>query len=178
MNTRRIAFTLGVAGGGLVAAAFLQAAVATADDAFGFVPDPGYAPRVEYTDGLPPLYQNVLGYDEFNWVDLTKGTTAAPDVVGTFNADTSDVTTAFGITNEELLVDSADLSGVHPAVGSVFDITNFGGGFENVYTDLVGAGPSGANLITDVLETPLGFDVTIPTTFDAAADVVAGSIFP
>ncbi len=75
------------------------------------------------------------------------------------------------------LVDSAYQTGTVPAAGSVFDITNFGSGFENVYTDLVGAGTGGANLITDLFDTPFG-DFAIPTTFDAAADIAANSIFP
>lgn len=195
MNTRRITLTVAAAGGGLLAAAFLQTAVALADDdynalismapppaagdtyTFASVPVTDYQPHVEYTDGIAPAYQNVLGYDEFNWIDESQSSSGSPDIVGTFNADTSDITTAFGVSNEELLVDQSDLSGIHPAIGSVFDITNFGGGFENFYSDLVGAGTNGANLISDMFDTPFG-DFAIPVTYDAAADVIAGSYFP
>jgi hypothetical protein len=177
MNTRRITFTLGAAGGGLLAAAFLPMAVAFADvDAY--LPDPRYTPNAEYTDGMPPVYQDVLGYDRFDWVDETQSTTGNPDVLGTFNADTSEVSTAFGWTNQELLVDDGGLSGDHPEVGSVFDVTTFGSGFENVYSDLVGAGANGANLITDSFDTPFG-DFAIPTAFDASALALSlGDYFP
>ena len=110
----------------------------------------------EYTLGIPPTYPEIIGYDRFNGVDETDSTSTNSDVVGTFNADTYDTSTAWGWTNEELLVDQGYASGTTPAVGSVFDVTNFGGGFENIYSDLVGAGSSGANVITDVLDTPLG----------------------
>jgi hypothetical protein len=175
MNPRRIALTLGATGGGLLAAAFLPMAAAFADD-YDYIQDPNYTPVAEYTDGTPPLDQHVLGYDKFDWVDETQSTAGNPDVVGTFNADTNQLTTAMGFSNEELLVDSAGLSGTHPEVGSVFDVANFGGGFENIYSDLVGAGTGGANLITDVFDTPFG-DFTIPTMFDAAA-LALGDYFP
>jgi hypothetical protein len=176
MNTRRrITFALGAAGSGLLAAAFLPIAVAFADD-FDYAQDPSYTPVTEYTAGIPPAYQEVLGYDRFEWVDTTDSTSTTPDDVGTFNADTNYISTSWGWTNSELLVDQGGLSGTHPEVGSVFDTLNFGGGFENVYTDLVGAGTNGANLITDVFDTPFG-DFAIPTTFDAAA-LALGSYFP
>ena len=50
----------------------------------------------------------------------------------------------------------------------MFDTFNLGNGFENVYTDLVGEGTGGANLITDTFDTPFG-DFNIPTDFDLAA---------
>jgi hypothetical protein len=177
MNTRRITLALGAAGGGLLAAAFLPMAVAFADN-FDYTQETGYTPTTEYTAGDPPLYQSVLGYDRFDWVDETHSTTNNPDVVGTFNADTYYTSTSWGWSNSELLVDDAQggPTGTAPEVGSVIDTTNFGSGFENVYTDLVGAGTNGANLITDVFDTPFG-DFTIPTTFDAAA-LALGSYFP
>jgi hypothetical protein len=109
---------------------------------------------------------------------LSLGSTGNPDVLGTSNADTSEVSTALGWTNEELLVDEGGLSGTHPEVGSVFDVTNFGGGFENLYSDLVGAGANGANLITDTFDTPFG-DFAIPTAFAASALALSlGGYFP
>jgi hypothetical protein len=175
MRSRPLTHTLGAVGGGLLAAAFLPMAAAFADD-YNYLPDPSYTPVAEYTDGFPPFDQDVLGYDRFDWVDETQSTTGNPDVVGTFNADTSQLSTALGFSNEELLVDDAGLSGTYPETGSVFDVANFGSGFENIYSDLVGAGTNGTNLITDVFDTPFG-DFDIPTTFDAAA-LVAGDYFP
>lgn len=81
---------------------------------------------------------------------LSLGSTGNPDVLGTLNADTSEVSTALGWTNEELLVDDGGLSGTHPEVGSVFDVTN----------------------------TPFG-DFAIPTAFDASALALSlGDYFP
>ena len=55
-----------------------------------------------------------------------------------------------------------------PEVGSVFEVDNYGHGYELVYSDLVGAGTGGQNLYTDTLVTPFG-DYTIPTSYDAAS---------
>ena len=131
----------------------------------------------EYILGIPPAYQEIVGYDRFNWVDETDSTSTNSDVVGTFNADTYDISTAWGWTNEELLVDQGYASGTTPEVGSVFDVTNFGGGFENIYSDLVGAGSQWGKRDQRMCSTPLGFDITIPTTFDAAA-LALGTYLP
>jgi hypothetical protein len=53
------------------------------------------------------------------------------------------VTDLLGSTNTELVVQSVSPNGDLPdsdlpAVGSVYDAWNFGGGFENVYTDIPG----------------------------------------
>lgn len=177
MKICRITLSLGAAGGGLLAAAFLPMAVAFADE-FDYTQVTSYTPVTEYTAGIPPLYQSVIGYDRFDWVDQTQSTPGSPDVVGAFNADTYNTSTSWGWTNSELLVDGAQggPTGAAPEIGSVIDTTNFGGGFENIYTDLVGAGAGGANLITDVFNTPFG-DFAIPTTFDAAA-LALGTYFP
>jgi hypothetical protein len=174
MKSRRITLALGAAGGGLLAAAFLPMAVALADD-LDYTQYAGYTPVTEYTAGIPPYYQEVLGYDRFDWVDETQSNSTTTDVLGTFNADTNDISTPWGWTNTELLVDQGGLSGTHPEVGSVFDTLNFGSGFENVYTDLVGAGANGANLVTDVFDTPFG-DFTVPITFDAASLALGTSL--
>ncbi|HEY0808277.1 MAG TPA: hypothetical protein VGD84_24630 [Pseudonocardiaceae bacterium] len=63
--------------------------------------------------------------------------------------------------------------------GSVFDFTNFGGGFSNEYADIVGTGGF-PNTINDILTTPFG-DINIPTTFDAAEvlfSTPAGFVIP
>lgn len=83
-----------------------------------------------------------------------------------------------------------------PAIGTTYDVTNFGSGYENVYTDVPGA--TGAGTVTDTLVTPFGdynlsslvsaFDLTsldpgaafglaATTAGSAAADAV-GSIDP
>lgn len=60
-----------------------------------------------------------------------------------------------------------------PADGTVYDVFNFGGGFENVYEGT----PSGT--VTDTLWTPLGplFEFTLPS-LDAAIDLTPADIVP
>jgi hypothetical protein len=63
-------------------------------------------------------------------------------------------------------------------VGSVYDSFNFGGGFENVYTDIPGAA-GGADTVTDTLVTPFG-NVNLDSLFgsiDAAAPLNPGAAF-
>ena len=70
------------------------------------------------------------------------------------------VTDLLGLTNTEFSVETATAaSGADPAdlptAGSVYDVFNFGGGFENVYTDIAGATAS-ADTVTDTFVTPFG----------------------
>jgi hypothetical protein len=178
--------TLGLSaiGGGLLAAAFLPLAIANADttdlvgtgpttDVFGFEADHG--PETVLTiSGLPPLYQQVEGYQTFDYV------TPKGDEVGSFNADVSTLTTP-GFENTEYLVTGDADTGVanpdltmaptdsFPTEGSVYDVANFGNGFENVYSDvaaeplrtlatdsLSGVSPAETGTITDTLVTPFG----------------------
>jgi hypothetical protein len=188
MKTRRMTLGLSAIGGGLLAAAFLPLAIANADttdlvgtgpttDVFGFEADHG--PETVLTiSGLPPLYQQVEGYQTFDYV------TPNGDEVGSFNADVSTLTTP-GFENTEYLVTGdapdetkvADLVSVgnptdsFPTEGSVYDVANFGNGFENVYSDVVeeparmanvtadslsGVSPAETGTITDTLVTPFG----------------------
>jgi hypothetical protein len=69
-------------------------------------------------------------------------------------------------------VSTADL----PADGTVYSLTNLGGGFENVYAATPNADGTAAASITDTVQTPFGnFD--IPTTYDAVANLDPGSAF-
>ena len=194
MNTRRITLALGAAAGGLLAAAYLPMAVANADsgaaavditsdaairgpapDVFGFQPD---SPETVLTvSGLPPLDQQVEGYQTFEYF------TPTGDDVGSFNADVSTLTTPWGFDNTEYLV-TGDVSDATKAVesvgfptdglpttGSVYDIANFGDGFSNDYSDVValparmadgttdalsGVGTAATGTITDTFVTPFG----------------------
>jgi hypothetical protein len=201
MNIRRITLALGAAAGGLLAAAFLPLAVANADsggaavdaasdamlratpDVFGFSPDS--SETVLTVSGLPPLYQQVEGYNTFDYY-----TTGDTSPVGSFNADVSTLTTP-GFENTEYLVtgdqtyygiepsvtDAGNLptdAGNLPTTGSVYDIANFGDGFSNDYSDvapqqayqlgadsLMGTGTTATGTITDTFVTPFGsFDLT------------------
>ena len=184
MKTRRITLGLSAVGGGLLAAAFLPLAVANADttditgptpitDVFGFSPD---SPETVLTvSGLPPLYQQVEGYQTFDYV-----TPSGDDE--TLNADVSTLTTP-GFENTEYLVtgDAGEASKAlesaafptdgFPTEGSVYDIANFGDGFSNDYSDVVeaptraadgttdlltGTGTAATGTITDTFVTPFG----------------------
>jgi hypothetical protein len=196
MNTRRITLALGAAAGGLLAAAFLPMAIANADsgggavvdvtsdamrgpipDVFGFSPD---SPETVLTvSGLPPLFQQVEGYQTFDYF------TPTGDDLGSFNADVSTLTTP-GFENTEYLVtgDAGEASKAlesaafptdgFPTEGSVYDIANFGDGFSNDYSDVLpeparqfatdalsGTGTAETGTITDTFVTPFGsFDLT------------------
>ncbi|MGB7110840.1 MAG: hypothetical protein WBD77_09915, partial [Mycobacterium sp.] len=144
MKTRRITLALGAAAGGLLAAAFLPLAVANADsgdvidvtsdamratppDVFGFEADDG--PETVLTvSGLPPFYQQVEGYQTFDYVPTGD----------TINADVSKLSLPDGFTNTEYLItgqasetskaleSTAFPTESFPTDGSVYDIANFG----------------------------------------------------
>ena len=63
-------------------------------------------------------------------------------------------------------------------MGSLYDSFNFGGGVENVYTDIPGTG-GGADTVTDTLVTPFG-NINLDSlfgSFDAAAPMQPGDAF-
>jgi hypothetical protein len=89
--------------------------------------------------------------------------------LGTISTN-EDVANLFGVHNTEFTVTGVDPASGEtasdlPPVGSVYDVANFGNGFENVYVDIPGSGSSGDH-ITDTLVTPFG-NFNIPTDFDA-----------
>ncbi|WP_428342896.1 hypothetical protein [Mycobacterium sp.] len=102
--------------------------------------------------GDPATGGNDLATQSF---DVYSGTGSSAAEIGTINTGV-DVTNLFGLTNTQLIVtgvtpDGADTTGL-PAVGSIYDATNLGNGYENVYTAVPGAdGP-----VTDTLVTPYG----------------------
>ena len=184
MNTRRITLALGAAAGGLLAAAYLPMAIANADgavadvtsdiigrgpapDVFGFSPDS--SETVLTVSGLPPLYQQVEGYNTFEYYTTPTGDTSPVDV-GSFNADVSTLTTP-GFENTEYLVAGDQTSnmtdaGNLPTTGSVYDIANFGDGFSNDYSDVAAAPAQFANATTDALSgTGTAATGTITDTF-------------
>ena len=88
--------------------------------------------------------------------NLYDGTTEVGSIEGN-----EGVTDLLGLTNTEFSVESVTAaagesgSSALPTVGSVYDVFNLGGGFENVYTDIAGATAS-ADTITDTFVTPFG----------------------
>jgi hypothetical protein len=166
---RRITVTMSAAAGAL-AVAFLPVAVAFADDTFTLVPD---GPEViTSASGYPPFYQDTVGTAAF---DADQGNPIT--TLGLFDAEVNTVTTSWGYENQEIVVTGGQLGGLTVPSGSLFDFTNFGGGFGNEYSDIVGT-MGAPNTITDMLITPFG-DFNIPTTFDAVALLeMPGAIIP
>lgn len=125
----------------------------------------------------PPLFQVAEGDQSF---DVTSGGGTDATDLGNVTAS-ENVTNLFGgIHNTEFTITDLDpASGATasdlPAVGTVYDVMNFGNGFENIYTDIPGA-DGAANSITDTLVTPFG-DFNIPTDFDAAGLLDPGDAF-
>lgn len=169
MNARRITLTLGAAAGGLLAAAFMSTAVASAvgpadgDDVsiFNDLPSPSdNLPIIQATNGAPPYFQDVTGYQEFQVDDTTVGTSTTPVPVGDAYYTYSDWTTG-SLNNQQWVFaefsPNAAGEGITfanlPDVGSVYDTMTFGSsGLENVYDDVLsGSGSSETGTVTDLL---------------------------
>ena len=124
-------------------------------------------------NGVPPLNSSVEMYQEFA-VDNASGNT-----IGNFDADVTTTTGLLASSTESVLV-TADsgtagtAAGDLPPVGSVFEVDNFGFGYETVYSDLVST--TGANVISETLVTPMG-DFAINPTMDLAANAADGTFF-
>jgi hypothetical protein len=180
MNTRRIVTTVGIAAGGALAATFLSTAVAAAGpgDDPDFVADPfGLTPTgnadLDAFAGVPPFFETGSGTQTFDFssddiapflqdiLNLPTGDDAitADDV--TLNVTDSE--NIFGQTSQGItLPEDVTLGDTTLDQNSVFDVENFGGGFGNVYADVLGVG-TGDNpqTVVDYLVTPFGnFDVS------------------
>jgi hypothetical protein len=161
-------------------------------DAFsigGFTFDPGADgfTTIPVLTASPPLLDiagGTLQGSFFNTqtLDVYTGTGSAATEVGSISAG-ENVTDLLGSINTELVVQSTTPSGDGtaadlPTVGSVYDAWNFGGGYENVYTDIPGT--AGApDTVTDELVTPFG-NVNLDSLFgnvDAAAPLNPGDAF-
>jgi hypothetical protein len=72
-----------------------------------------------------------------------------------FYAVVNDTTYSFGSTDQYINVYFSD-ENLPPADGSIVNVLNYGGGFENAYSDIVGSAPA------DEIITPFG-DLAVPT---------------
>lgn len=123
--------------------------------------DPSSALAYTGVNGLPPVDAAVQGTQTFDY-------TNADGATGSFGADVTNTLDEFGNSTETVLVTSG--SDPDAPIGSVFETVTFGDtGIENFYSDIPSA--SGGDMISDILQTPLG-DLTVPITSDAIADVV------
>jgi hypothetical protein len=189
MKNRRIPLTAAVAGGGLLAAAFLQAAEAAADisgNAFtidGTTLDPlgggyndiiplfGDAPLLQLGGGNLVLAGSLLG----NFANPQDFEAYSSDGTLLGQVDTNPTASnILGIDSAQFTVTSTDpVTGVSadqlPTDGTVYSITNFGSGYENVY-EAVPTGGVGPADIQDTLVTPLG-NVPLSTAFDATKEL-------
>jgi hypothetical protein len=178
---RRILLSLGAATGGLLAATLLPVAVAFADSGSAAA---DVAPSATGSDAFTlggytfdPIDLNSSFDFQQGYVPVTPDFTAAPFLDGgstpqLFEAYNSsgnelgvvstneDVANVYGMTNTEITVVGDDPVGSSstslPATGTVYDVYNFGNGYENVYTDIPSASGSGAGTATDNLVTPFG----------------------
>lgn len=164
MHNRRLVLAVAAAGGSVLTAALVQSAVAFADD-YSITPNPTATQTYTGIGGRPPADQAVTGLQLYHVDDLTTGDTGSFDGVSLNDVDAS------GADNQGI-VDVSPASGAAPPQGSFFDTANYGHGFENVYSDLVGTGSGGTNTIADTVVTPFG-NIEIPTPFDATAALQA-----
>jgi hypothetical protein len=152
-NTQcRVTLTLGAVAGGLLAAAFLPMAVASADE-YDLIPNiTTFEPS--QVEGYPPLINEATGFERWNLFDLTTNSLSQTDVLG--GTDTQ--TTIGSFTNDDYLIHTGQLIMGSPnnfevPAGTEIDLANFGFGFENEWMDI----PSGPGAgISDLLITPFG----------------------
>jgi hypothetical protein len=155
MSRRRITLTL--AAGGLLAAGFLPMAVAFADDD-GLLFEPANGSYyVDTTGAAPPTVIDggpisIAAGDEYWNAVVGYGSTnpiAYPDALVGYEVDT----TIGSITNDDFIVRS-DLPIVPIPAGTLIDVTDFGGGYENELIDVPGTGLGSG--VSDLLVTPFG----------------------
>jgi hypothetical protein len=136
---------------------------------FGFEHDASEPTTVTGVSGLT----GVAGFlPSFDSVHLNEFFDTAPTgtlSAGSFQADSNVITTTMGLANSEILVTSSEEGTSAPPVGSVYDVINIGGGFENFYSDIAPTTPGGADTLSDTLVTPFG-DIPLMTDFHSFLD--------
>ena len=200
MNSRRITLTLGAAGGGVLAAAFLSTAIAFADTTpdlsggggghggGGFAPSPvgpspspidvfnfeptGSETDVSTTDLPLGLGDISTGTQEF---DVINTSLTGDPTAGTFDASVTD-TDILGVTNvEDVVTSDLTASTGDPTVGSVYDTLTFdNSGYSIVLTDIPSTTAGGAPDITGAVDTPHG-DYTLPPVVDTLLLDIVGA---
>ena len=84
-------------------------------------------------------------------------------------------TTQFNVVSEDAASGlTASQAAELPAVGTIYSVTDFGSGFENIYEAIPNADDTAASSIIDTFATPFG-DFQLPTMFDAIAPLDPGA---
>jgi hypothetical protein len=130
---------------------------------FGFEHDASQPTTVTGISGILPRNDSVH-LNEFFDTDATHTLSA-----GSFQADSNVITTGMGLSNAVILVTNSEVDTSAPPVGSVYDVINLGGGFENFYSDIAPTTPGGADTLSDTLVTPFG-DIPLMTEFHSFVD--------
>ncbi|BBX21075.1 hypothetical protein MTER_04860 [Mycolicibacter terrae] len=153
-----------------------------ADGTEGFKDAPallGIAPLLSLASGQIQKYDTIplnLNIQDF---DVYSGSGSSTTDLGTISTATG-VTNLLGFTNTEFTIqtvtaaDGVDAS-MLPAVGTVYDVFNLGGGWENIYI----ATPGDDGTVIDMLVTPFG-NVDLSSLFgdiNAANPLDAGAAF-
>lgn len=153
----------------------------------------GAPPLLNLGGGTPTIFgiTLTLSQQDFNVYD---GSGSGATEIGSITTN-DEVTNLLGFTNTEFtvtgtgapleiptdasaLADASAADGTLPTVGTVYDVLNFGGGFENIYTAIPGVDGAAAQ-ISDVLATPFG-NVDLSDLFggiDATALLNPGDAF-
>jgi hypothetical protein len=141
----------------------------------------GAPPLLDLGGGTPTIFGITLTLSEQNF-NVYDGP-AATDQIGSITTN-DQVTNLLGFTNTEFTVTGGTLAADAPAGaaiptdGSVYDVLNLGGGFENIYTAIPGVDGAAAQ-ISDILATPFG-NVDLSDLFggiDATALLNPGDAF-
>jgi hypothetical protein len=143
-----LATALESATSGLLAAAFLPIGAASADVTI-LEPDTSTFIPTEVTGNPPFTPEVVVGTEDWSGLDLTTNTVVSPDLYS--GVDTSTVFGSF--TNDDFATHMLVPFGTGE-VTAYIDLTNFGGGWENEWIDLL-AGPF-THGMADLLITPFG----------------------
>lgn len=180
--SRRIPLVLAATGGGMLAAALVSTAVATADDTALTVDFEAAESDIDYAIELPGLLELGTGTGAFTLND-GDGTD-----IGEFTDDSTTVFNILGVHTMQFTFDSDSFSvvgdgadpGDVPVDGTSYSVTDFGFGIQNIYETVPAGADGGGAEITDTLVTPLG-DFGLPTSlselFTEGVEFEGGGLF-
>jgi hypothetical protein len=130
---------------------------------FGFEHNLSEPTTVTWVSGILPSVNSVHLNEFFD----TASTATLP--AGSFQADSNVIMNAAGFRDGEILVTSSTGSTSAPPVGSVYDVINFGHGFENFYSDIAPTTAGAPDTLSDTLVTPFG-DIPLMVDFHSVVN--------